>query len=715
LFESLNFFKKPENSQLSENLDLLTKSYLNPAATKKIKLAIDFANQAHEGQFRKSGEPFITHPINVGLILVSLKMDADTIIAGLLHDVVEDCNIPLSDVRKKFGKNVSQLVDGVTKLLQLDEKMKDQSQAEHFQKMALATAEDVRVVIIKLADRLHNLKTIEHLPREKQVKKCRETFDLYVPLAHQIGMHKMATELEDCSFKNLHPRRYDLIKEALEKNNLDKKTLISRVKRSLNTKFKNSGIEAKITGREKRVFSIYQKIKKKKFSFADIYDVFGFRVLVSNGEDCYKALGLIHNIFTPITGKFKDYIAVPKMNGYQALHTVVMTFDGVPMEVQIQTSAMETFASYGIASHGLYKTKVSDDLIQSKSRQLVQRLIDTNNRSSSSVEFMESLKTDLKGKEVYVFSPDGRIFSLKRGSTPVDYAYAVHTSLGNFCLSCEVDKKLVPLSTTLNSGQTVEIIKSKKKTVNPAWLNFVASSRAITEIKKELKKIKISDARILGKDLLEGSLEESGIQLKEYPAEKMKGVFDMLGVRTLNQLLVDIGSGRKASNIVSQSFTESLKKSNRKSQSVSQLTIGSSKEYGAIKFPECCYPISGDPCLAVHNESGITIHRNECQNLKNFLNKPGKCSHVLWEKAEDSEFLTSLTLTLKNEPGALADISKIISKNDSNIQSVATKMLDENFTELTAKMIVRDNEHLELIKTQLKNNKTVTNIERQLA
>ena len=713
MFDSLNIFKKPENSQLSESLDQLSKDYLSSSASKKIREAIDFADKAHEGQFRKSGEPFITHPINVGLILVSLKMDVDTVIAGLLHDVVEDCDIPLSDVKKKFGNNVSQLVDGVTKLLQLDEKMKDQSQAEHFQKMALATAEDVRVVIIKLADRLHNLKTIEHLSRDKQVKKCRETFDLYAPLAHQIGMHKMATELEDCSFKTLHPTRYKLIQDALEKNNLDKKTLISRVKRSLNAKFKKNDIEAMITGREKRVFSIYQKIKKKKFSFADIYDVFAFRVLVNNGADCYKALGLIHNIFTPITGRFKDYIAVPKMNGYQALHTVVMTFDGVPMEVQIQTSAMETFASYGIASHGLYKTKVSDNLIQSKSRQLVQRLVDTNNRSSSSVEFMESLKTDLKGKEVYVFSPNGRIFSLKRGSTPIDYAYSVHTSLGNYCLSCEVDKKLVPLSTSLQSGQTVEIIKSKKKTVNPAWLNFVASSRAITEIKKELKKMKISDARVLGKDLLEDSLQESGIELREYPAEKLRSVFDVLGVRSLNQLLVDIGSGRRTSNIVSQSFTENLKRSNRKSESVSQLKIGSSKKYGAIKFPECCYPISGDPCLAVHNEGGITIHRNECQNLKNFLNKPGKCSDVLWEKSDDSEFLTSLILTLKNEPGALADISKIISKNDSNIQSVVTKTLDENFTELTAKLVVKDTDHLELIKSQLKNNKTVTNIERQ--
>ena len=545
MFDSLNFFKKKKTSQLGVELDHLSNLYLNPLSSQKIKKAVSFADKAHQGQFRKSGEPFIIHPINVGMILASLKMDADTIIAGLLHDVVEDCDISLSEVRKEFGKNVSKLVDGMTKLLQLDEKLKDQSQAEYFQKMALATAEDVRVVIIKLADRLHNLKTIEHLPRQKQIKKSKETLDLYAPLAHQIGMHKMATELEECSFKTLHPIRYNLIKDALKKNDLNRKTLIAKVKKSLSNKFKQAGVDGKITGREKRIFSIYQKMKTKHRSFSDIYDVFAFRVLVDKAEDTYRALGIIHNMFTPITGKFKDYIAVPKTNGYQALHTVVMTFDGVPMEVQIQTSAMETFANYGIASHGLYKTKVNDDLVQAKSRQLVQRLTDMSKRSSSSTEFMESLKTDLKGKEVYVFAPNGRIFSLRQGSSAVDFAYAIHSKIGNYALSCEIDKKLAPLSTVLKSGQTVEIIKSKKKTVSPDWLNYAISSKAVTEIKKELKNIKISDARILGKDLLEDSLHDAGIELKEYPSEQLKGVFNILGARSLNQLMVDIGSGEE--------------------------------------------------------------------------------------------------------------------------------------------------------------------------
>ena len=545
MFDSLNFFKKKKTSQLGVELDHLSNLYLNPLSSQKIKKAVSFADKAHQGQFRKSGEPFIIHPINVGMILASLKMDADTIIAGLLHDVVEDCDISLSEVRKEFGKNVSKLVDGMTKLLQLDEKLKDQSQAEYFQKMALATAEDVRVVIIKLADRLHNLKTIEHLPRQKQIKKSKETLDLYAPLAHQIGMHKMATELEECSFKTLHPIRYNLIKDALKKNDLNRKTLIAKVKKSLSNKFKQAGVDGKITGREKRIFSIYQKMKTKHRSFSDIYDVFAFRVLVDKAEDTYRALGIIHNMFTPITGKFKDYIAVPKTNGYQALHTVVMTFDGVPMEVQIQTSAMETFANYGIASHGLYKTKVNDDLVQAKSRQLVQRLTDMSKRSSSSTEFMESLKTDLKGKEVYVFAPNGRIFSLRQGSSAIDFAYAIHSKIGNYALSCEIDKKLAPLSTVLKSGQTVEIIKSKKKTVSPDWLNYAISSKAVTEIKKELKSIKISDARILGKDLLEDSLHDAGIELKEYPSEQLKGVFNILGARSLNQLWLILALEKK--------------------------------------------------------------------------------------------------------------------------------------------------------------------------
>ena len=713
MFESISLFKKPKTSRLSGELEQLSKIYLNPLSSQKIKKAVEFADKAHDGQFRKSGDPFLVHPINVGLILASLKMDADTIIAGLLHDVVEDCEVSLSTVKKEFGKNVAKLVDGMTKLLQLDDKLKDQSQAEYFQKMALATAADVRVVIIKLADRLHNLRTIEHLPRAKQIKKARETLDLYAPLAHQIGMHKMATDLEDHSFKTIHPIRHRLITEALKKNDLSRKTLISKVKKSLNSKFKQNKLDVKITGREKRIFSIYQKMKTKHRSFSDIYDVFAFRVIVDKAEDCYRALGTIHNIFSPISGKFKDYIAVPKMNGYQAIHTVVMTFDGVPMEVQIQTSAMETFANYGIASHGLYKTKVNDDQVQAKSRQLVQRLTDISNRSSSSSEFLESIKTDMKGKEVYVFAPNGRIFSLKQGSTSIDFAYAIHSSLGNYCLSCEVDKKIAPLSTVLKSGQTIEIIRGKSKTVNPGWLNFVISSKAITEIKKELKKMKISDARVLGKDLLEDSLHDAGMQLSEYPNEQLKGVFKLLGVRSLNQLLVDIGSGRKRSNLVSQSFAEGLRGFKRSREVVSELKIGSSKKYGAIKFPECCYPIHGDPCLAVHNELGITIHRNECANLKNFLNKPGRCSNIIWDKDDESEFMSSLVMVLLNEPGALADVSKIISNNGSNIQSVLTKTLDENFIELSAKILVKDIRHLDTINSKLMKSKTVTSITRE--
>ena len=364
MLDSVSFFKKPATSELGYELDKLSNLYLNPLSSRKIKKAITFADNAHEGQYRKSGEPYLVHPINVGLILASLKMDADTIVAGLLHDVVEDCEIPLARVKKEFGKNVGNLVNGVTKLLQLDDKLKDQSQAEYFQKMAIATAEDVRVIIIKLADRLHNLNTIEHLPREKQIKKSKETLELYAPLAHQIGMHKMAVDLEDVSFKTIYPKRHSFISQALKKSDLNRKTLISKVKRNLKTKFAKASINAKVTGREKRIYSIYQKMKKKK-SFSDIYDVFAFRVVVHTPEDCYSALGLIHNLFTPITGRFKDYIAVPKMNGYQAIHTSVMTFDGVPMEVQIQSETMETFANYGIASHGLYKTNVSNDLIQS--------------------------------------------------------------------------------------------------------------------------------------------------------------------------------------------------------------------------------------------------------------------------------------------------------------------------------------------------------------
>ena len=714
MLDSVSFFKKPATSELGYELDKLSNLYLNPLSSRKIKKAITFADNAHEGQYRKSGEPYLVHPINVGLILASLKMDADTIVAGLLHDVVEDCEIPLARVKKEFGKNVGNLVNGVTKLLQLDDKLKDQSQAEYFQKMAIATAEDVRVIIIKLADRLHNLNTIEHLPREKQIKKSKETLELYAPLAHQIGMHKMAVDLEDVSFKTIYPKRYSFISQALKKSDLNRKTLISKVKRNLKTKFAKASINAKVTGREKRIYSIYQKMKKKK-SFSDIYDVFAFRVVVHTPEDCYSALGLIHNLFTPITGRFKDYIAVPKMNGYQAIHTSVMTFDGVPMEVQIQSETMETFANYGIASHGLYKTNVSNDLIQSKSRQLVQKLTDMNKNSASSIEFLESLKTELKGSEVYVFAPNGKIFSLKQGSTPIDFAYALHSSIGNYCLSCEIDKKLSPLSAVLKSGQTVEIIKSKTRSVNPEWLNYTVTPKAIAEIKKQLKNINVSDARVLGKDILEDSLKDSGIELKEFPNEQLKQVFTVLGVRSLNQLLVDIGLGKKRSNLVTESFAEALRgRKKRITKTTSQIKIGSTKKYGALRFPECCYPVKGDACFALHTELGITIHRSECLNLQTYLNKPGRCSDVIWENEKDSEFISSLHITVKNEPGVLADISKIISSNNSNIDKVFSKNLDENFTDINVRVIVKDLEHLNFLIKQLKTYKNATDVVRKM-
>ena len=406
---------------------------------------------------------------------------------------------------------------------------------------------------------------------------------------------------------------------------------------------------------------------------------------------------------------------MPKANGYQALHTVVMTFDGVPMEVQIQSSAMETFANYGIASHGLYKTNVSDDLIQAKSRQLVQRLTEMSKSSSSSQEFLQNLKTDLKGKEVYVFSPNGRIFSLNQGATPIDFAYAIHNELGNYCLSCEIDKKLSPVTTILESGQTIEIIKGKKKTVNPDWLNYVVTPKAIHSIKRQLKNMRLADLRVLGKDLLENSLEDAGIELKEYPDENLKGVFKLLGVRNLNQLLVDIGSGKRTSNIVLQSFAEGLRGFKRQAEITSKIKIGSSKKYGAISFPECCYPVSGDPCLAVHNELGISVHRNGCKNLKFLINKQGSCSDVIWEQDPDAEFTSTLKLTLKNEPGVLAEISKIISQNDSNIQGVATQQLDENFIELNIKYTVKNTKHLSKITNLLKKNKTVTEVKRRMA
>ena len=501
-----------------------------------MRQAYTFASKAHDGQERMDGKPYISHPLEVAKILVEMNMDSDSICAGLMHDVLEDCDIEKRNIDKIFGKDVSEIVDGVSKIGKLDFQSKAERNINSFQKMALAMAKDVRVIVVKLADRLHNMRTIDFLPRNKQIRVAKETLEIYGPIALRIGMQKVRAELEDLAFDCLHPLRAEMLRSAIKKSSGGRKKIVYKIRKEIKSHLKANQILSTVKGREKNLFSIYRKIKTKHKPFSEVLDVYGFRIIVNSVEDCYKSLGLIHNYYKPIEQRFKDYIAIPKSNGYQALHTTLLALDSIPIEIQIQTKSMELIAENGICAHANYKNEDINDS-SFHIRNWMESLEDLHEKSSSTEDFVESIKTDLFSDEVYIFSPKGQIFNLKTGSTPVDFAYEVHTDIGNSLIGCKINRKYAPLNVQLESGQTVEIETDKKGIVDPGWLNFVVTSKARTAIRAQLRLQKTSSARKAGKLLLESELKRSGKALKEYRGSILKNILQRTGVRSLNQLL----------------------------------------------------------------------------------------------------------------------------------------------------------------------------------
>ena len=484
-----------------ESIDALSEKlsdYLDSGQIEQVNKAFEFASEAHSGQFRTSGDPYVSHPIAVASILSSYHMDEDSLSAAMLHDVIEDCGVPKSVIEKEFNKNVANLVDGVSKLDQLKISSKTEAHAENFQKMILAMAKDIRVIVVKLADRLHNMRTIEYLDKEKQKLKARETLEIYAPIAHRIGMNTVYRELEDRSFKVLYPTRYRRLRVATKKSRGSQKRLLKKIKRTLEKKLVDQGIPAYVEGREKHTYSIYKKMKESRRAFDEIMDVVAFKVIVDSPDNCYKTLGVIHSIFKPIEGRFKDFISIPKSNGYQSIHTGVVGLDGQPIEFQIKTEEMNEMAENGIASHWIYKMgEGTESNPQQKARRWVADLLEMRDNLESSEEFIESVKTDIFPDEIYVFTPEGEIIQLVAGSTAIDFAYSVHTDIGHHCRACRINRKLAPLSVPLESGQTVEILRDKIPQTSPAWLNFAVSSRARNSIRTYLSNLKISEARKL--------------------------------------------------------------------------------------------------------------------------------------------------------------------------------------------------------------------------
>ena len=705
--------------KLPSSLYKTCKTYLSSEDIKKIQKAYSFAFYAHMGQKRKDGSDYITHPVAVTEILLELKMDCDSVCSALMHDVLEDCNVQKSNLAKMFGDDVAHIVDGVSKLGKIDHKNIAEKNANNLQKMALAMANDVRVILVKLCDRLHNMRTIEFVPRKKQIQKSKETLDLYGPLALRVGMQDMRAELEDRAFKCLHPMRADLLKSAIKTSSGGRKKIVQKIRKELKSRLKSNGVEdAGVKGREKNLYSIYNKIKTKHKPFSEILDVYGFRILVDSVDDCYRSLGIIHNYFSPIENKFKDYIAIPKTNGYQALHTSLLALNAFPIEVQIQTRSMWATANMGIAAHWSYKTDDEAGIGTGlRASRWLSSLIDLQKKSSNPTEFADSLKKDLDSEEVYLFSPKGDIYALKAGATPIDFAYEVHTGLGNSIVGCKVNRREAPLNVELESGQTVEIITSSKTVeADPAWLNFVVTGKARSGVRARLRTQKVSSARKAGKFMLESELQRSGKSLKDYRGSTLKRVLDSIGVSSLNKLLTELGSGKRTGNIVAERFYSGLKiRKEKDSKKIKPVFIHDNHIEGvSVVFAKCCHPVYKDPVIAHSDtERGIVIHHKRCKQVAPFISKDPRYIPGKWAvNTKTLVYTAKINIITIDQMGVLADLVSVFTKAGLNIEQINTKNIDSTFASFEMEVDVEDLEELNNVMLKIRSKKITTSCTR---
>ena len=714
-----NNFNEASLVKLPSKFYKSAKQYLNKEELNKIQKAYSLAFYAHDGQDRMDGSKYITHPTAVANILLDLRMDPDSICAALMHDVLEDTDVSKKNLIDLFGKEVAEIVDGVSKLGKIDIASNTDRDANNLQKMMLAMSKDVRVILLKICDRLHNMRTIDHLPRAKQIKKSKETIELYGPLALRIGMQDIRSELEDLAFKCIHPLRASMLESAINKSSGGRKKIISKIRKELKRKLKSNGVEnVGVKGREKNIYSIYKKIKSKHKPFSEILDVYGFRILVNSIDDCYRSLGIIHNYFSPIENRFKDYIAIPKSNGYQALHTSLLALEAFPIEVQIQTRNMSEIASFGIAAHWQYK--IEDKKLGSELRasRWLSGLTDLQKKSNNPSEFAQSVKTDLNSDEVYLFSPKGDIYALRKGSTPIDFAYEVHSDLGNSIIGCKVNRSIVPLNIELETGQTVEIITSRSKSeVDPDWLNYVVTSKARSYIRARLRKQKISDARKAGKVMLETELKRAGSSLKQYRGGSLKKILDSLGVTSLNKLLTDLGLGKRTGSIIAERFYSGLQIREDGIKDPKPVLILDNKiESVTVRFAKCCYPIFGDDVVAHSDtERGIVIHHRKCKQVAPFINKDSRYLPAIWgENKKDHLYKVKLDVNTEDKVGVLSDIGSVFAKSGMNIGSVNTKTIDRKFAGFEIQVEVKNKDELKNIMQKVRSLKFTTSCKRNI-
>ena len=690
--------KEKSLQKLNKNLS----SYLNNSQLEQVNKAYLYAANAHSGQFRSSGDPYVTHPVAVAEILAKFKMDEDCLTAAMLHDVIEDSGIPKSFLKKEFNSNVAELVDGVSKLDKISLNSKQEEQAENFQKMVLAMSQDIRVIVLKLADRLHNMRTLEFLSEERQKRIALETLEIYAPIAHRLGMHQIYRELEDIAFEVINPFRSKVLKNAIDKKTKGRKKILSKIESSIKEKMIENEIPCQVHGRRKHLYGIFKKMKKQSKSLEEVMDVYAFKITIDDAMDCYKVLGILHNSFKPIEGRFKDYIAIPKSNSYQSLHTGIMTFDGLPVEIQIRTHDMDELAEFGVAAHWFYKTGHADNPAQSRARRWVNTLVEVQKNIDDPQDFIDVIKTGLVPNEIYVFTPNGDIVELPKDSTPIDFAFAVHSDIGLHCKGCRINKNLAPLSVPLESGQTINIITDKYPQANPAWLEFVRTSRARSAIRNSTKNLKASKARKYGKNLLEQSLRPHRIKLRNVPKPRMSKLLDAINVKSVRELLEQIGSGQRSSLVVAHQIIQFLDYDQKDLIEFSNIQISGSEGL-VLSYAACCKPIPGDNIIAhFSNQKGIVIHTERCKNMTALRKDPAHCAPVQWEKDVVGDFSVEIKIISDDRPGLLAEISASISETDSNIVNFRMDPPAGTSIQMFVVIEVKDRQHLAKIMRRLR-------------
>jgi GTP diphosphokinase / guanosine-3',5'-bis(diphosphate) 3'-diphosphatase len=672
--------------------------YLTSEQCALVVRAYQVGAKAHSGQTRKSGEPYITHPVAVACILADLRLDWETLCAAILHDALEDTPLPRAEISDEFGETVAELVDGVTKLDKVRFRSRQEAAAESFRKMLLAMARDLRVILIKLADRLHNMRTLDAMVDEARRRIARETLEIYAPIAQRLGMNRMKSELQDLGFAALYPRRHAVIKKRIQSQPVVRREALSKIEAQIAQRLANEGLPHRLVGRVKTAWSIYTKMRTEQKTLDQVLDVFGFRVVVQNVMQCYHTLGAVHALYKPLDGRFRDFIAIPKANGYQSLHTLLFGPYGSPIEVQIRTEEMDLVAERGTAAHWAYKSgEAGSSSAQSRASEWIRNLLESQKIADSSLEFVENVKVDLFPDEVYLFTPKGGILSLPRNSTALDFAYAVHTDVGNHAVAARVDKKLVPLRTKLASGQTVEVITAPSAVPGPQWLEYVVSSKARTAIRHHLKRLEHEDAIELGHRMLDRALESLESSLDRVPTEQLDQYLADNRYRRLEDLLSDIALGNRMPAQVAQMLTRGQAGLLRQDGLVAaaEKILISGAERGVLTFAACCHPIPGDEIMGYLTAGkGVVVHRVECRNVSEYRKSPERWVPIDWDRNVEGDYRAALRLEVENKPGVLARVAAAVAESNSNIDSVEYRERDVMVAVLDFAIEVRHRKHL---------------------